>query len=120
VVAPFLLQIGKIGVFPDAGKPRVLWLGATGGIEKLTALQIQLERDFTALGFPQENRPFQAHLTLGRNRNSHILTGIIEIVTKYNDFIAGEFNCQELILFQSKLTTEGPIYTKLENFSFSG
>jgi 2'-5' RNA ligase len=46
--------------------------------------------------------------------------GISEALNKYNDFIVGKFNCSEIILFQSKLTKQGAIYTKLEKFHFSG
>lgn len=114
------LNVEKIGVFPDARRPRVLWLGTTGDIEKLAALQTQLEKDFEGIGFPRENRPFRVHLTLGRIKIPQEITGISEALHKYNDFIAGKFNCAEIILFQSKLTKQGAIYTKLEKFYFSG
>jgi 2'-5' RNA ligase len=120
LVQPISLKIEKIGVFPDARRPRVLWLGATGGVEKLASLQAQLEGDFETLGFPRENRPFRAHLTLGRVKIPQEVTGISEVLHKYNDFTAGEFSGTELILFQSKLTPQGAIYSMLEKFSFSG
>jgi 2'-5' RNA ligase len=114
------LNVEKIGVFPDARKPRVLWLGATGDIEKLVALQTQVEKDFEGIGFPSENRPFHAHLTLGRIKIPQEIMGISEALQKYNDFVGGKFNCSEIILFQSKLSRRGAVYTKLEKFSFSG
>lgn len=120
LVPPLSLTIEKLGVFPDARRPRVLWLGTTGDVEKLAALQIRLESDFEGIGFERENRPFRAHLTLGRIKIPQEITGISESLNKYNDFTAGEFSCKELILFQSKLTPQGVIYTKLEKFSLSG
>ncbi|MCK7509038.1 MAG: hypothetical protein MZV70_36720 [Desulfobacterales bacterium] len=42
--------------------------------------------------------------------------GISEALTKHNAFIAGEFTCKELVLFQSKLTPQGAVYTKLADF----
>ncbi len=60
------LTIEKLGVFPGARRPRVLWLGTAGDTEKLTALQTTSDMDFEGIGFPRENRPFRAHLTLGR------------------------------------------------------
>ena len=110
------LSIEKTGVFPDARKPRVLWCGATGDVEKLSALQKQLDSDFAGIGFPREDRPFRAHLTLGRIKESHGLSGLSEALTKHNAFNAGEFTCKELVLFQSKLTAQGPVYTKLAVF----
>ena len=110
------LNIGKTGVFPDARKPRVLWCGATGDVEKLSALQKQLDSDFAGIGFPGEDRPFRAHLTLARIKDPRSVSGISEALTKHNAFIAGEFTCKELVLFQSRLTTQGAVYTKLAVF----
>ena len=110
------LKIEKLGVFPDARRPRVIWCGVTGDVEKLSVLQKQLDSDFAAISFPMEDRPFRAHLTLGRIKDSHGLTGINEALTKNSAFAAGEFNCTELILFQSKLSPKGAVYTKLAEF----
>jgi RNA 2',3'-cyclic 3'-phosphodiesterase len=113
---PLVLKVEKMGVFPDLRKPRVLWVGTTGDIEKLTVLQNKLEAGFEVLGFPRENRPFRAHLTLGRIKDSRAAAGIAAALKKYGEFAAGEFHIRELILFRSKLTPQGAIYTKLETF----
>jgi 2'-5' RNA ligase len=114
------LKIEKLGVFPDARRPRVLWCGVTGDGEKLSVLQKQLDSDFATTGFPREDRPFWAHLTLGRIKESRNLSGISEALTKHNAFAAGEFSCKELILFQSKLSSQGAVYTKLAEFALDG
>ena len=80
----------------------------------------KLDSDFAGIGFPRENRPFQAHLTLGRIKDPSGLTEISEALIKYNAFAAGEFNCTELILFQSRLSPQGAIYTKLAEFALGG
>ena len=110
------LKIEKLGVFPDARRPRVFWCGVTGDVEKLSVLQKQLDSDFASIGFPKEDRPFRAHLTLGRIKEPRGLSGISEALTKNNAFTAGEFGCKELILFQSKLSPQGAVYTKLAEF----
>jgi len=117
-VSSIVLKIEKIDVFPDLKRPRVIWAGTTGDIEKLTMLQNKLDVDFAGLGFPTENRPFRAHLTLGRIKVPHGAAGIGEAIKKHSDFTAGEFRAAELILFQSQLTPHGAIYTKLEKFPF--
>jgi 2'-5' RNA ligase len=114
------LKIEKLGVFPGARRPLVIWCGVTDDVEKLSGLQKQLDSDFAGIGFPRENRPFRAHLTIGRIKDPSGLTGISEALTKYNAFAAGEFSCKELILFQSRLTPQGAIYTKLAEFALSG
>jgi 2'-5' RNA ligase len=111
------LKIENLGVFPYARKPRVLWCGVEGDGEKLSVLQKQLEADFEGIGFPVDDRPFRAHLTLGRIKYPSGLTGISEALIKYNAFVAGEFSCKELILLQSKLSPQGAVYTKLAEFT---
>jgi len=110
------LQIAKPGVFPDTRKPRVLWCGMEGDVASLAVLQKQLDNDFTNIGFSPEDRPFRAHLTLARIKDSRGLTGINEALTKHSAFVAGQFICNELTLFQSKLTPQGAIYTRLATF----
>lgn len=113
-VPPILLTVREMGVFPNPQKARVLWLGTEGEVEKLAQLQKQLEDDFARIGFPQETRPFRAHLTLGRIKFPGSVQGIGKALDKYKDFTAGEFRATELILFQSQLTPQGAVYTRLE------
>ncbi|MEI6610028.1 MAG: RNA 2',3'-cyclic phosphodiesterase [Deltaproteobacteria bacterium] len=121
VLAPSLnLKIEKTGFFPNERKPRVLWCGIAGDGEKLSALQKQLDSDFEGIGFPKEDRPFRAHLTLGRIKDSQVLTGISEALVKHNVFATGVFECKELILFQSKLLPQGAVYRKLAVFTLKG
>ena len=115
-----LLKVERMGVFPDLRKPRVLWVGTAGDSGKLTLLQNNLEADFEKLGFPRENRPFRAHLTLGRIKDSRAAASIGEALKKHSEFRAGEFRATELILFQSNLTPQGAIYTKLAAMPLTG
>ncbi|MEN6508755.1 MAG: RNA 2',3'-cyclic phosphodiesterase [Smithella sp.] len=114
------LKVEKPGVFPDARKPRILWCGMAGDVVQLSVLQKQLDTDFDALGFPKEDRPFRAHLTLARIKDPRGVSGIGEALAKQGAFTAGEFVCRELILFQSQLTPQGAIYTKLAAFPTAG
>ncbi len=114
------LKIEKLGVFPDTRKPRVLWCDTAGDVAQLSVLQKQLDSDFEALGFPKEDRFFRAHLTLARIKDPRGVSGIGEALAKHGAFAAGEFVCRELVLFQSRLTPQGAIYTKLAVFPLNG
>ena len=111
------LKVEKLGVFPDARRPRVLWCGVTGDVEKLITLQKKLDGDFAVFGFPVEDRSFKAHLTLARIKDSRDMTGMNEALKKYDSFKAGEFIADKLFLFQSNLTPQGAVYTKLAEFA---
>lgn len=110
------LKIERLGVFPDAHRPRVLWCGMAGDVDKLNVLQKQLESDFAGIGFAGEERPFRAHLTLGRIKDPRVVAGLDGILTKYKTLQIGEFAGREVVLFQSKLTPQGPEYSKLAVF----
>jgi 2'-5' RNA ligase len=110
------LKVEKLGVFPDARKPRVLWCGMAGDVARLSVLQKQLDTDFDALGFPKDDRPFRAHLTLARIKDPRGVSGLGEALAKHGAFAAGEFICRELVLFQSRLMPQGAVYTKLAAF----
>lgn len=117
---PLGLSIREPGVFPNPQRPRVLWLGVAGEIEKLCALQKQLDDDFANLDFPAEERPFRAHLTLARIKDPRDVSGVEKVLAKYRAFTAGEFSGNELVLLQSKLSPRGAVYTKLAVFPLAG
>ena len=65
--SPFRLQTGKYGAFPRSSSARTLWWGLEENPE-LSALAHRLRQGM--LPFAKlEERPFQAHLTLGRFRH---------------------------------------------------
>ena len=116
---PFDLTVGGAGVFPDPKRPRVLWLGLGGETGRLTAFHKELERSLDEIGFAREEKPFRAHLTLGRVRGQG-LTGLGEVLEKRETYGAGAFRAAGLSLYQSDLTPRGAIYTRLAECPFSG
>jgi 2'-5' RNA ligase len=110
-VEQFELEIRGAGAFPNPDRPRTLWLGTAAGSEPLGVLHAALEKALKPLGFPKEHRRFAGHLTLGRIRDagpgSHELGALLK---KHADFSAGRFNVEELVVFSSELTPQGPIY----------
>jgi 2'-5' RNA ligase len=63
---PFRLRLGRCGVFPPSGPPRVIWIGLAEGGDRLATLQGEVVRRLQPLGFEPERRPFSAHLTIAR------------------------------------------------------
>jgi len=118
--SPFALAIGGAGVFPDPHRPRVLWLGMDGDVERLQGFQKGLDRELLRIGFPREERPFRPHLTLGRIRNPKGLIGLARELEKGEEYRAGRFVASGLSLMQSDLTPKGAVYTKLKWFPFAG
>ena len=119
-VAPFDLTVRTVGVFPDLNRPRVVWLGMAGEVERLLVLQTSLERAFGVLGFPREERPFRAHLTLGRIKTPKGLVGLARAVEIGERATAGLFRADHLVLFRSELTPQGAVYARLAAFPLRG
>jgi 2'-5' RNA ligase len=65
-VAPFAIALNGGGAFPNAYRPRVLWIGIGDGADVLADLARRLNDELVGLGWPSDDRPFQPHLTLAR------------------------------------------------------
>ena len=111
--APINLCAGGIGAFPSERKPRVIWVGLGGDIERLANIQAGLEKALEPLGFAREGRGFRPHLTLGRVRDRHRLQSLIEAMSTLELPEFNSFDANEIILYKSDLRPTGAIYTKL-------
>jgi len=63
---PFEARLDGAGAFPSAARPRTLWLAIGAGAGELGGLAQALDRELVARGWPSDDRPFRAHLTLAR------------------------------------------------------
>ncbi len=115
-VTPFELKVDGLGSFPNPKRVQVVWIGLTGELEKLQALQKNIELQVAPLGFPTEKRPFAPHLTLARVRESvtpvqrqTLGTRIIETQIGLNLAI----KVGAISLMRSRLTPAGAVYTRL-------
>ena len=110
------LQMGGLGVFPNWQRPQVVWVGMRGEIEKLAALQRNIETALAPLGFPPESRGFTAHLTLARLRE-RASPGEKQRFGEWLRSARSEsrtaFEANSLSLMRSQLTPAGAIYTRL-------
>ncbi len=102
-------RVTGLGVFPERGAPRVLWLGL-----ELPARYVALQRDCeaaaVAAGFAPEERPFRPHLTLGRWKDRAGRPRLPE-----TDL--GRCPLDELVLFRSDSRPGGSVYTKVARYS---
>jgi len=119
-IRPLSLEVTTLGTFPNLKRPRVLWLGIGGSVERLLDLQKEIARDLESIGFQREDRAFRAHLTLGRVKSPKNVSGLSEIMTNEKNYDAGNFCAGGLTLLKSDLTPKGALYTKLAYFPFDG
>ncbi len=109
------LSLGKIGFFPNAKDPRVIWIGVEPE-EKVMELQQKIDEQLLTL-FPGEQK-FQAHLTIGRvksiRRKEDFNNSIKSIHLEQKTFKISSYQ-----LMKSELRKTGPIYETIENISLS-
>ncbi len=114
--APFDLFLEGVGVFPNARRPRVVWIGLGGALEPLLALQQSIDRELEGLGFARERRPFTPHLTLGRVRDgvsASQVRGVSEAIAATTVERMVELPVREIALIKSDLRPSGAVYTRL-------
>jgi 2'-5' RNA ligase len=110
---PITLGAAGLGAFPSRRKPRVIWIGMEGEVQRLTRIQARVENALEPLGFVREKRPFQPHLTIGRVKDRRKLQALIDAMATLDMEPFNSFDADEIILYKSDLRPTGAIYTKL-------
>ena len=110
---PFDLEITGLGAFPSVSRPRVLWAGAEEGAAALGALALAVDDAVAPLGFPREERPFTAHVTLARVREPRRAPGLAEALGAAAPRRFGRVRIEQLALMRSDLSPRGARYTGL-------
>ena len=104
---PFEVRIGGAGAFPSATRPRALWLAIGQGAEGLEEIARSLEAPLAALGWPPDERPFRAHLTLARTDGARGGPATVRALVEAAAAFEVGFSAERLVLFES-LTGGGP------------
>lgn len=107
---PLALEVRGAGGFPNARRPRVVWLGLGGDVPALAAIVQDLGRRLAPLGFPPEERPFSPHLTVGRARDGRGAPGLGGALAHVAEAEGVAWRAHDLVLFESHLSPKGPRY----------
>ena len=112
----FALTTGKVGLFPNDRKPRVIWLGLEGEIAPLQGLHRDIGAMLARYEFPLEERALTPHLTIGRLRDQPAAAAVMEVSTTIRGWQPGEplrFPVDEVVLYRSHLTKDGARYEEI-------
>jgi RNA 2',3'-cyclic 3'-phosphodiesterase len=116
---PFDLTIAGVGTFPPKGPPRVVWAGLGRGRDHLLTLERMVSVRLAQAGVPQEDRPYNPHLTLARVRDAAGLRPA-PLVENLHDVALGTTSVDAITLFESRLSPKGPAYVALARTPLSG
>jgi RNA 2',3'-cyclic 3'-phosphodiesterase len=108
-VRPGSVCFGAAGAFPNERRGRILWLGTCEGDAWLAQLAASVGALLTPVGYPPEDRPYHAHLTLARLKRP---TDLRPVVAALGPGPVGQaWTADEVVLFQSKTGRRGAEYT---------
>jgi RNA 2',3'-cyclic 3'-phosphodiesterase len=121
-LAPLELRCARLGTFPERGRPRVLWVGATDSnnlLEQTFGAVVEATRGF---GEEEAERDFTGHITLARCKhvNRAEWAQLREIVRRYAAAELGSWRATEIFAMRSELSSEGARHSVLERVALGG
>ncbi|HWQ92816.1 MAG TPA: RNA 2',3'-cyclic phosphodiesterase [Clostridia bacterium] len=119
---PLALGVGEVGFFPNAQRPRIVWVGMS---ERENLLgQLAREVQTATLPFTAEEPAdrFSAHITIGRVKGIARPQAVIlgNSAEKFAGRVLGEWVGNECVLMESRLSAKGPTYQVLAKLAFRG
>lgn len=117
----FTLRLDRVGAFPSLRAPRVIWVGLTGDVPALAALQSRVAGAIRDFGDHTETRDFHPHLTLGRvNRRDPWEARVLEtVIASQPPPPPAAWRVDEVRLFRSALQPSGAVYSVLGRFALA-
>lgn len=105
-----------LGGFPDLVKPHTLWIGIKEN-KDLNQLEKKISKILQSANLVFDNsKEFRPHLTFARFKN---VRNIQELLEKIPDKDFPCFSVKEMVLFESELSKEGPIYKPVKVFTIN-
>ncbi|MGI0149880.1 MAG: RNA 2',3'-cyclic phosphodiesterase [Thermoplasmata archaeon] len=118
-VRPFEIRVRGTGAFPSLARMNVIWVGVEGA-EPIARIAELLEASLEPLGFPREDRPWKAHVTLARVKGRQDLDRVRRILEAHATEAFGAHVVDAIHLKKSVLTPQGAQYSVLETVRFGG
>lgn len=113
---PFSLTLNSTGSFGKGNPLRVVWVGLNGDLSKLAYLQNSIAASLAAVGYPPEDKPYQPHVTLGREvelPEPGLLQGFNREIEKL------PFTVERFSLIKSTVENGKRIYSPVQSFALS-
>lgn len=104
------LTLGALRLFPNPYRPRVIVMDVNPQ-EELAHLSALIGQGIQSAQYPIEDRPFRAHLTLGRIKH----TGLnLDFLSEVSLPVIEALPIREVVLFRSEPQADGSRYTALD------
>lgn len=117
--ACFSVAIHEPGAFPSVRAPRVLWVSVREGQERIVRIAHQIEEEARRLSLRREERPFAAHITLGRVRSPRHRIELAQRLQHVSWQPPPPWHVTALTLYQSVLSSVESRYRVLADIPLS-
>jgi 2'-5' RNA ligase len=111
----FMLTLKGLGVFKNIRDPRVLWSGCESEPE-FQLIKTETDKVLKSFEFETDDRPFSPHLTLGRIKSIRHPNHLTRLIGVYRDTVFQSEKVDRIVLYESRLKTDGPEYTPVHTF----
>lgn len=119
-VAPFRVAFGDVGAFPDAERPRVVFLSVREGASGLSALATAVREAADAVGVVYDRRAFVPHFTLFRVRGGADRARAMKMLGRAMPEGPAPFVVDRLRLKESQLTRAGAVHRVVATLPLAG
>lgn len=109
------IKLHNLGIFGSRYQPRVVWAGMEP-YESLKSLMQSVHRNLEEAGFPADRQNLVPHLTLGRIKELTDISFFQSCVEKFRLCTSEPLLIEKIILFESILRHEGPVYNELKTY----
>ncbi|MDY6912978.1 MAG: RNA 2',3'-cyclic phosphodiesterase [Planctomycetota bacterium] len=119
-IEPFDFEVCGVLCVPPAGRLRMFWAGVEEAAGRMEHLYQRLNDGLAGMDLHRDNRPFKPHITLGRVRfakNDRELRRQAENLTEQK---FGPQRAGQVVVYTSKLTPAGPVYTPVAGAELGG
>ncbi len=114
----FEFRLSGLGIFGSSYAPRVVWTGIEP-YDKLAALMKAVHSALIPAGFKPDRQNLVPHLTLGRIKFLKDKILFNRSLDRFRSIVSQPVRAEEIILYESVLRREGPVYTALHKFSLA-
>ena len=108
----------RIAIFGSRYKPTVIWIGMEENQEIKNLFQ-KVEKELISLGFEANYGNFVPHLTLGRIKKIDHKKRFQKLIEELQPHNPQQIKIDKWILFRSKLSHKGPLYTPIKEWEIS-
>ncbi len=117
-VPKFKVRVKGVGAFPNALRPRVIWVAVEEGSEGLKELHRTLEPCLRSFAKPERGE-YMPHITVARVKGGVDRQCLAKLMREYRDEDFGSFTVTCVKLKRSILRPSGPIYSDLYKVSLA-